>query len=457
MAASGKILIVDDDPNQSGILRDILTFEGFTVQAATSAEQAIAAVRRDPPQVILSDLRMPDMDGLELFRRVRSESPEIMFVIMTAHATVDTALQAMKEGVTDYITKPINSRELVKTLEKALELQSLKRENKTLKEKIEEAKIEDRIVFASKKMEEVLELVKTVARSEATVLIRGESGTGKELIANAIHAYSNRRQGPFVKVNCAAIPENLLEDELFGHEKGAFTDAQRQRKGKFELAHGGTIFLDEIGDMPPPLQVKILRVLQERQFERVGGSDVIHVDVRLIAATNRDLEELIREGEFREDLYYRLNVIPIFLPPLRERRDDIVKLAMHFLQKFNRKNEKSFAGISQPAMQILVQYPWPGNVRELENLKTAAPSNEDAIDRLFETELSLDDLERELIHKALERTSWNQSKAAKLLKLTRRTLQYRMEKYNLRRPGEPAPGGAAAHFEEPEKEDIEQG
>jgi DNA-binding NtrC family response regulator len=482
--ARGKILVVDDDPNQSGVLRDILTFEGFAVQAATSAEQAIAGVRRDPPQVVLSDLRMPDMDGLELARRLREVAPEVMFVIMTAHATVDSALQAMKEGVYDYILKPINSRELIATLEKALELQSLKRENKTLKEKIEDASLEERIVFASRKMEQVLDLVRTVARSEATVLIRGESGTGKELIANAIHSYSNRRAGPFVKMNCAAIPENLLETELFGHERGAFTDAQRQRKGKFELASGGTIFLDEIGDMPPALQVKILRVLQERQFERVGGAETVKVDVRLIAATNRDLEEAIREGEFREDLYYRLNVIPIVLPPLRERRDDILKLAMYFLVKFNKKNEKSFGGIAPAAQALLLHYSWPGNVRELENvmeravvlghgpdiapehlpanLAGGAPSNEDVIERLFETELSLDDLERELIQKALERASWNQSKAAKLLKLTRRTLQYRMEKYNIRKPGYQGPTAVVPEDEReareaPEPEDIEQG
>jgi DNA-binding NtrC family response regulator len=473
--AHGKILIVDDDPNQSGVLRDILTFEGFNVHAANTADQALAAVRKDPPQVVLSDLRMPDLDGLELFRRVREIQPDAMFLIMTAHATVDSALQAMKEGIHDYILKPINSHELIERLEKALEVQSLRRENKALKEKIEEAKIEDRIIFGSKKMEEVLDLVKTVAKSEATVLIRGESGTGKELIANAVHSYSNRRAGPFIKVNCAAIPENLLEDELFGHEKGAFTDAQRQRKGKFEMANGGTIFLDEIGDMPPSLQVKILRVLQERQFERVGGSETVRVDVRLIAATNRDLEEAIREGEFREDLYYRLNVIPVLLPPLRERREDVVKLASHFLQKFNKKNEKHFTGISQAAHALLVGYPWPGNVRELENaleravvlgngteiqpehlpagLKGAAPSGEDLIERLFETDLSLDDLERELIQKALERASWNQSKAAKLLKLTRRTLQYRMEKYNIRRPGYEGPIVTS----EPEREDMAQG
>ncbi len=473
MQGKGKILVVDDDPNQSAVLREILTFEGFSVHAATSALQTLQLVRRDSPQIVLTDLRMPDMDGLELSRKIREIAPETTIIIMTAHGTVDTALQAMKEGVYDYILKPINSKELIATLDKALELMRLKTENRTLKERIEEAKLEDRIIFASKKMEELLDLVKTVAKSEATVLVRGESGTGKELIANAIHAYSNRRGGPFVKVNCAAIPENLLEDELFGHEKGAFTDAQRQRKGKFELAQGGTIFLDEIGDMPPTLQVKILRVLQERQFERVGGTETVVVDVRLIAATNRDLEELIREGEFREDLYYRLNVIPIFLPPLRERRDDIPKLAMHFLQKFNRKNEKSFRGFSPEAMQLLTAYPWPGNVRELENaieravvlgsgeeirpehlplnVRGAPPAQEDLVARLLESDLSLDDLERKLIERALQRTNGNQSKAAKMLGLTRRTLQYRVEKYNIRRPGEPV------HAPDPEPEDVEEG
>jgi DNA-binding NtrC family response regulator len=459
--AEGKILVVDDDPNQSRILHDILSFEGFEVHAVSSAGEAIVATKKAPDPAILSDLRMPAMDGLELARRVREILPEAMCIIMTAHATVDTALTAMKEGVYDYILKPINSRELIATLEKALEVVRLKSENRSLKARIEEAKIEDRVVFASKKMEELMELVRTVAKSEATALVRGESGTGKELIANAIHACSNRAQEPFVKVNCAAIPENLLEDELFGHEKGAFTDAQRERKGKFELAHGGTIFLDEIGDMPAALQVKILRVLQERQFERIGGTRTFHVDVRLIAATNRDLEALIREGEFRQDLYYRLNVIPIVLPPLRERGDDVLNLAAHFLGRFNLKNNKNFRGFSDEAQQILSRYAWPGNVRELENaieravvlgqgdeirpehlpnhMKGMERSNDDLIGRLFDSDLSLDGLERELIQKALDRTSWNQSKAARLLGLTRRTLQYRVEKYNIRRPGEPAP------------------
>jgi len=459
--AEGRILVVDDDPNQSSLLRDILTFEGFTVEAVSSSEQALATMRREPYPIVLSDLRMPDMDGLELFRRVREISPESAFIIMTAHGTVDTALLSMKEGVYDYILKPINARELVATIEKALEFMRLKTENRSLKAKIEESKLGDRVVYASKKMEELMELVRTVAKSEATVLIRGESGTGKELIANAIHGYSNRAQGPFVKVNCAAIPENLLEDELFGHEKGAFTDAQRERKGKFELANGGTIFLDEIGDMPPPLQVKILRVLQERQFERIGGTKTLSVDVRLIAATNRDLEALIRDGEFRQDLYYRLNVIQIMLPPLRERGDDVLKLAAYFLEKFNKKNQKSFRGFSAEAQQILMNYSWPGNVRELENaieravvlgqgeeirpehlpahMKGHTRTSDDLVARLFDSELSLDDLERELIQKALDRTSWNQSKAARLLGLTRRTLQYRVEKYNIRRPGEPGP------------------
>jgi DNA-binding NtrC family response regulator len=479
----GKILIVDDDPNQSAVLRDILTFEGFLAETAGSAIETIATVRRDPPQVIVSDLRMPDMDGLELYRKVREVAPETTYIIMTAHGTVDTALQAMKEGVYDYILKPINARDLIATIEKALELVRLRSENRTLKERIEEVAVDHRIVFASKKMEEAMELVKTVAKSDATVLVRGESGTGKELIANAIHSYSNRRNAPFVKVNCAAIPETLLEDELFGHERGAFTDAQRQRKGKFELAHGGTIFLDEIGDMPPALQVKILRVLQERQFERVGGTETIHVDVRLLTATNRDLEKAIREGEFREDLYYRLNVIPIHLPPLRERREDIPKLAVHFLQKFNRKNEKAFRAFSTDAMQLLVNYAWPGNVRELENaveravvlgegeevrpehlpaaLRGPAPTSDDVIARLLDSpDLSLDELERKLIERALERTSGNQSKAAKLLGLTRRTLQYRVEKYNIRKPGEPpvlhAPRGSE-QAQTHERKDAEKG
>jgi len=456
--ASGRILVVDDDPKQSGLLREMLMFEGYEVEAASSAAQAISLAQARPFQAILSDLRMPDMDGIALARKIKEILPEAPFVIMTAHGTVDTALQAMRGGVYDYILKPVHARDLVATLEKAFEVTALKAENRTLKDRIAAVALGDSIVFGSKKMEEVLEVVRTVAKSEATVLIRGESGTGKELVANALRHASQRALGPFVKVNCAAIPATLLEDELFGHEKGAFTDAKGDRKGRFELAHGGTIFLDEIGDLPAALQVKLLRVLQERCFERIGGTKTVHVDVRLIAATHKDLETAIKTGEFRQDLYYRLNVIAIHLPALRERSEDVLKLATHFLAKFNAKNQKAFKGFSPEAQRTLTSYRWPGNVRELENAVERAvvlgagewiepahlPAHmggtprgrRDFVAEFFETDLTLEGLEQELIRRALERTGWNQSKAARLLGLTRRTLQYRIEKYEIARPGE---------------------
>jgi len=343
----------------------------------------------------------------------------------------------------------------------ALEFRRLKRENKELKAQVAGRSLEERIVGRARSFVEMLELAKTAAESEATILIRGESGTGKELVAELIHKGSPRAKGPFVKVNCAAIPEPLLEAELFGHEKGAFTDAKKQRRGRFEAANGGTIFLDEIGEMTPNLQVKLLRVLQERELERLGGSETIPLDIRLVAATNRDLEAMIKDGDFREDLYYRINVITLTLPPLRDRRGDIPLLAEHFLATFNQKNKKSFRGFSPEAIELLSAHGWPGNVRELENvveravvlgrgelvLREHLPAaiaaheapREDLVARVLETGISLDDLERELIVKALAQTGSNVSKAARLLGLTRRMLQYRMEKYGLEKAWTPEP------------------
>jgi DNA-binding NtrC family response regulator len=448
----GKILVIDDDINEANAINDMLTLEGFSVRSAYSGTEGLSLYKRYPFDVVVSDYKMPDIDGFNVFLRLKTFDSDIVFIIITAYGTIPEAVKALHMGVFHYLPKPVNYDELSLMLQRGIENRRLKDENKDLRAQIESK----RIVGRSKKIEEVMDLVRTVAKSEATVMIRGESGTGKELIAQAIHSFSNRSSAPFIKVNCAAIPENLLEDELFGHEKGAFTDASRPRKGKFELAHGGTVFLDEIGDMSPALQVKVLRVLQEREFERLGGSEVIQVDVRLIAATNQDLEEKIKAGSFREDLYYRINVIPILIPPLRVRKEDIHVLVDHFIKKFNAKNNKNFRSITSEAQKILMGYNWPGNVRELENiieravvlgqgdlirpddlplqLHPAEITQEDIISRLFDTDFTLEDLEKELIKQSLERSSWNQSKAAKLLGLTRRTLQYRVDKYNIARP-----------------------
>jgi two-component system response regulator HydG len=451
----GRVLIVEDDTHQANALKGYLEFEGLGVETTGDGVSALARLAKGDWDIVLSDLRLPDMNGLEVWRKVRDERGEEApaFLILTAFGTVLSAREALKAGVFDYLTKPVDAAELALLVNKALEFRRLKRENKELKAQVGVRSLEDRIVGHAHAFWECLELARTAALSEATILVRGESGTGKELVAELIHQGSPRAQGPFIKVNCAAIPEPLLEAELFGHEKGAFTDAKKQRKGRFELANGGTIFLDEIGEMTPNLQVKLLRILQERELERVGGGETIPLDIRLVAATNRDLEEMIKEGEFREDLYYRINVITISLPPLRDRRSDIPLLAEHFLARYNTKNKKFFRGFSPDAMERLMSHPWPGNVRELENVveravvlgrgeliepsllppsiaKAEAP-DEDILARVLESGISLDDLERELMKRALAQTQGNVSRAAKVLGLSRRTLQYRMEKYGI--------------------------
>jgi two-component system NtrC family response regulator len=398
---------------------------------------------------------MPDFDGLQTLREIRRLYPDLPVVMMTAYGTVETAVAAMKEGALDYLTKPIDLDELLMILQKVLERSNLIQENRTLKAQLQERYLFKHIVYGSPRMEEVMGLVARVAPSQATVLIRGESGTGKELIASAIHYASPRSGKPLVKVNCSALPETLLESELFGHEKGAFTGAVQRRIGRFEEADGGTLFLDEIGDLSPAIQVKLLRILQEKEFQRLGSNLNLKTDVRVIAATHRHLEEAMEKGHFREDLYYRLNVISVILPPLRERREDIPLLIDHFLKKYSKENQKPISDISKEARTLLLRHTYPGNVRELENLIERAVVlcreevittqdlpfhlREERSERLWESSQkektlpeSLEEIERDLIFKALHEHQGVQTKAAESLGISERVLRYKVKKYRIR-------------------------
>jgi two-component system NtrC family response regulator len=449
-----RILIVDDEKVQLEILEGFLVKQGYEATAAEDGQRALEKFKNGSFDAVLTDYRMPGMDGIQLLREVRRLQPEAVVVIMTAYGTVGTAVAAMKEGAYDYLTKPIDLDELLLLIQRVEREVGLDQENRELKEQLREKFKVDFIVSASRQMEEALNLVGRVSRSSATILILGESGTGKELIARAIHYSSPRADKPFVKVNCAALPENLLESELFGHEKGAFTGAVARRIGRFELADQGSIFLDEIGDLSPSLQMKLLRVLQEKEFERVGSNQTIRSDVRVIAATNRNLEEAIQKGTFREDLYYRLNVVTISLPPLRERKEDIPLLVEHFLKKYNRENKKKVTSLSKEGRDLLRRYDYPGNVRELENIVERAvvlcrgdtlttqdlPLNlregkaEAALERDRGTQSlpgTLEEIERQLILKALERSGGVQTKAAEELGISERVLRYKMKKYSL--------------------------
>jgi two-component system NtrC family response regulator len=450
-----KILVIDDDESLRRVLEYNLAQEGYAVLAASGGEQGLDLLKKEGADLVVTDVRMPGMDGLQVLEGVRKVDPNVQVIILTAFGTIEMAVEAMKAGAFHYISKPFNRDELKLTIKKALQLKELERENVTLREELKERTSLDAIIAESPPMAQVLELVIRVAPTETTVLILGESGTGKELIARAIHGNSPRAHGPFVAVNCAAIPETLLESELFGHVKGAFTGAIRDRVGKFEAAERGTVFLDEIGEMRPDLQVKILRVLEERMLERVGDNKLIRVDVRVLAATNKDLSKAIQAGEFREDLYYRLNVVPLQIPPLRERREDIRPLAQHFLKRLGASPRLT---IAPEAFRALESYDWPGNVRELENaLERAmifhrgdvisladlpetirAPKAKEAVPlpmSLPEAGLSLEEVEKELILRALQKHDWNQSRAARYLGITRHTLLYRIEKHNIARPG----------------------
>jgi DNA-binding NtrC family response regulator len=463
-----SILVVDDAPEIRFSMSEVLRREGFAVDVACDGQEAIEKFGKNYFDVVITDLAMPRKNGMEVLCFLKEHSPETICIIITGFGTIQGAVEAIRQGAFDYLTKPVKLEEVIVVVDKALEVRELKRENRSLRQELRYIHGFDRIVGTSKAMREVFELVEKVAGTDSTVLITGESGTGKELIAHALHYNSERKDRPFIPVNCAAIPAELLESELFGHEKGAFTHAISTRIGRFELANKGTIFLDEIGDMSPVLQVKLLRFLQERQFERVGGVKTIHVDVRIIAATNIDLEQAFYKGSFRDDLYYRLNVIPIHIPPLKERPEDIPLLIQHFLLKFCSGKRTRVEGIEKDAIRCLVAYDWPGNVRELENiiermvilangpmitdrdipnsiLKSAGqlPVADSSIATLPEDGLSLSSavglLEKTLILQALDRTGWVKNQAAKLLKMNRTTLIEKMKKQNLMIP---SPAGA---------------
>lgn len=360
-------LLIAEDENGHRRALEAHFSKSYQVLTAENGQQAIDLAEQHPIQLLIVDLVLPSLNGLEVLRRIRQLHPDVGAVVITAHSTVRTAVQAMKEGAIDYLTKPIDLEELDVLLTKAAEQYLLKEENRRLRQELQTKFDLPGIVGRSASMQEVYRMVERVSRSRATVLIRGESGTGKELVAKAIHYRSDRAKGPFIAVSCAAIPETLLENELFGHERNAFTGATMRWSGRFELAHKGTLFLDEIAEVTPAMQVKLLRVLQEHKFERLGGTQTIEVDVRVIAATNKDLEQMVHLGSFREDLYYRLQVIQIHLPPLRERTDDIPLLVDHFIQKYSEENQKQIKGVTPETMELLVRYRWPGNVRELEN------------------------------------------------------------------------------------------
>ncbi|MBI3665670.1 MAG: sigma-54-dependent Fis family transcriptional regulator [Acidobacteria bacterium] len=447
-----RLLVVEDEASLLRVLEVQLSTAGFHIEKAVSAEEALPVLDRGGLDAVLTDLKLPGMEGLELLARIRHADPALPVIIMTAYGTVETAVQAMKAGASDYVLKPFSLDDLVMTINKALEVRALREENRQLKEELSRRYQFDNIIGRSSKMQEVFAAVTRVAPTRATVLLAGESGIGKDLIAHAIHHHSPRRARPFVKINCSAIPENLMESELFGHEKGAFTGASAARAGKFEQADGGTVFLDEIGDVPSPVQVKLLRVLQEREFERLGSNKTISVDVRVIAATNQDLRAALEQGAFREDLYYRLNVVPINIPPLRERKEDIPFLVEHFLAKYAADTDGRVASVSPAALEKLVAYHWPGNVRELENViqramvMTAGTRLEPAdiqldVDRraspapdgahFLPAGYSLEQYEQELIREALRRAGGNKSQAARLLGLTRNSLRYRLSQMGI--------------------------
>jgi DNA-binding NtrC family response regulator len=447
-----KILVIDDDTSLRRVLEYNLQEEGYQVQTASSGEEGVYLFGQSQPNLVVTDMKMSGMDGLMVLKSIKERSPETLVIIITAFGTVDLAVGAMKAGAYDYITKPFNRDELKLTVRKALQFSGLAQENKRLKSELEDKADFRTIIGTSKEMEKVFDVIRKVADTEAPVLITGESGTGKELVARSLHANSARRDAPFVAINCAAIPRDLLESELFGHVRGAFTGATRDKTGKFQLAEGGTLFLDEVGDLPVELQPKLLRALQEKEVEPVGGTALQKLDVRIVSATNLDVDQAIADGTFREDLYYRLSVIPIHLPPLRGRRKDIPVLIRHFCKKHGAEQVTFDAA----ALAALVGYPWPGNVRELENTVErllimrdssliglnelpdkirvgGAPAG--AVVNLPEEGYPLEQLEREVVVAALERNSWNQTAAARFLSIPRHTLVYRIEKYHIKSPG----------------------
>jgi len=448
-----RILLVDDEPDTLELMEELFIGKGYIADTATNGIEAIEKVKQNEPDIILSDIRMPQMDGMQLLQVLNKDYPNIPIIMATAHGTIETAVQAMKMGAKDYILKPLRLDEILAKVERISQLSSLIKENEYLLNKLQQKYDFTNMVGKTDKIKELFELVKDVAATNTTVLIRGESGTGKELIANAIHYNSARSKKPSVKINCGVLAESLLESELFGHVRGAFTGAIKDKIGRFELANSGTLFLDEIGDISLNMQLKLLRVLQEGEFERVGGTETIRVDVRIIAATNKDLEKAMEEGTFRHDLYYRLNVIPVEVPPLRERKEDIIYLIHHFMEKYNKIYGKSIMDIESTAVKILEEYRYPGNIRELENLieRIVVLNKSDSIIladlpdylrniprgteeiRLGEAGLNemLDEYERRVISEALKQNEFNKAQTAKLLQINRTTLMTKIKKHSL--------------------------
>jgi two-component system, NtrC family, response regulator AtoC len=462
------ILIVDDEVSVRVALKALLSREGYQVETASDGEEAVSKVKTLRPSLVIMDIRMPNKDGIEAFREIRENDKNLHVIMMTAFAAVETAVEAMKLGAYDYIIKPFNNDEVKILVKRAFQVQNLKEEVKVLHRELSQSYRLDKLLTNSPKMMELYKVIGKVAQTNATVLVTGESGTGKELIANTLHYNSNRLSGPFIKINCGALPDSLLESELFGHEKGAFTGAIQRKLGRFELANNGTIFLDEIGEISSTLQVKLLRVLQEHEFERVGGTETIKGNFRVVAATNRELKEMVAKGEFREDLYYRLNVVPVKIPPLRERKEDIGLLANYFLQKFSEENDRDIATFDEEAWRFLEEYTWPGNVRELSNLieravimstgniifpeditlsklgtaedssleagKSRSQPGEKTFMELEEGQTLKDlikELEKKVIQKKLQENDGNRMKTAKDLGISRRALLYKIQEYGI--------------------------
>lgn len=453
----GRVLVVDDEINAREALFELLSEEGYLVESAADGESALKLVAEFEPEVVLTDLKMPVLDGLGLLARGKELSPHTTFVVMTAFGSIETAVRAIKAGAENYLTKPLDLEELLALLSRALEKSRLYAETASLRAQLSRRLSFDNIIGDHPTMQRVFKLVQQVGRSRATVLIHGETGTGKELIAAAVHHHSPRVKGPFIRLNCAALAESLLESELFGHERGAFTGAVSRRVGRFEQARDGTLFLDEVSEIPLPTQVKLLRFLQERQFERVGGNETLTVDVRIVAATNRDLSQMVEDGTFREDLYYRLNVVQVDVPPLRSRRSDIPLLADYFLRKHAEENGLHVTRLSDDAIRAMLSYAWPGNVRELENaleravvlsegdtvtaehLPSLASSSHTDDLRLLLPGMTLAELERLAITQALEATHGDTQETAELLGISRRKVQYRLKEWGIVAANDPGP------------------
>jgi two-component system response regulator AtoC len=443
---------VDDEMDALELMEELFDSKGYSACSATNGIEALTKIRDEDPDIVISDIRMPEMDGMELLELISKQYPSIPVIMVTAHGTIETAVEAMKMGAKDYILKPLRLDEILTKVETIAQLKSLEKENEYLRNKLVSRFDFKNIIGKSDKINELFNLIMDVAPTNTTVLIQGENGTGKELIANAIHFNSPNAKKPFIKLNCGVLAETLLESELFGHVKGSFTGAIKNKVGRFEMANGGTLFMDEIGDITPKMQVKLLRVLQEGEFERVGGTETIKVDVRIIAATNKNLDEEINSGKFRQDLFYRLNVIPIKVPPLRERKEDIVLLVNHFLEKFNKIHKKKIEKIEKDVLRLLEEYDWPGNIRELENYmeraivlnKTGVITVNDFPEPIFKTQktvveyreedglmYAVEEYEKQLILSELRKNNGNKAKTANKLKIHRSTFMSKLKKYGV--------------------------